>query len=693
MQCDPDGDLRAGARRQVRRQSHPRESAVRLALQHLPLCGSAAGPDRRAGSRVDRGSGMHRPTCPTSTSSAATMARMCSRQRSTSTIATSSNTRKAESGSETTCGSTARPVARVPHDSGQIAALPVCLRRCWRLVTDSEAAETIDGRVRDSLGRGRRQSRRRAGDAGADGRCRERLRCAGQLRMPAPAPGTLPAHRAGSGISARLVKPSPFRPAGLRPSKSCSGRRRCRRRSRLPPRVSSVDALRVAAQPVNVITADEIDGRVKTVVAQAVEGEAGVHLQRTSPTMAGMFVRGLTGNKVNVFVDGVRYSNGAQRGGVNTFLDLIEPDAPRDDRSRCADPSSAQYGSDALGGSIQFFSRPPARRPGGGRAGADSLGGAAAPAIASGGGAGVVGYTGPSLGVTGTFGGRRAGAIRTGERHRFARGGDALSRPPFRRADGRAAARHRVPSGRRHPCAPTGCRSRTPASSPSLHAHAPGRRQALRPAARRRRQPDLRPQRPVARSRSRRASSALGVGWFDHASFTYSFNSQREERVNQGGNGNPTRDDRPRAGADDRPRPAGDADQAAVAAPDADFGGDVTSKGSTSESFNVNPATGADLAAASARSRSARPSRRAACYAQTAFDAVPDACGSSARCAYGGARYRAERVGQPDRQRRAAVAGRCLSRRALTFRAGAVITPDDRWTFVGSSAAASARRT
>ena len=32
----------------------------------------------------------------------------------------------------------------------------------------------------------------------------------------------------------------------------------------------------------------------------------------------------------------------------------------------------------------------------------------------------------------------------------------------------------------------------------------------------------------------------LGAGWFDDASLTYSLNSQREERVNQGGNGNPT---------------------------------------------------------------------------------------------------------------------------------------------------------
>src|SRR4029453_3148410 len=107
------------------------------------------------------------------------------------------------------------------------------------------------------------------------------------------------------------------------------------------------------------VDGEKIAERVTTVVAQAVEGETGVHLQRTSTTMAGIFVRGLTGKKVNVFVDGVRYSNGAQRGGVNTFLDLIESDT-LDSIEVVRGPSSAQYGSDALGGSIQFYSRPPA---------------------------------------------------------------------------------------------------------------------------------------------------------------------------------------------------------------------------------------------------------------------------------------------------------------------------------------------
>src|SRR6185436_11957120 len=155
-------------------------------------------------------------------------------------------------------------------------------------------------------------------------------------------------------------------------------------------------------QPVNVISEDDVLIRARTIVAQVVEGETGVNLQRTSPGMAGIFVRGLTGNKVNVFVDGVRYSNGAQRGGVNTFLDLIEPDT-LESIEVLRGPSSAQYGSDALGGSIQFYSRPPAAGTLAGSRWRTSLSGAAGSGHRYGGGSGVVGYTAPSLGVTGSL--------------------------------------------------------------------------------------------------------------------------------------------------------------------------------------------------------------------------------------------------------------------------------------------------
>ncbi|HYP29864.1 MAG TPA: TonB-dependent receptor [Blastocatellia bacterium] len=108
-------------------------------------------------------------------------------------------------------------------------------------------------------------------------------------------------------------------------------------------------------QEVNIIDAREIDERAKTVTAQVAQEEVGVHLQRTSPTIAGVFVRGLTGNKVNVFIDGVRYSTSAARGGINTFLNLVES-SNLDSVEILRGSNSAQYGSDALGGSIQFLS-------------------------------------------------------------------------------------------------------------------------------------------------------------------------------------------------------------------------------------------------------------------------------------------------------------------------------------------------
>ena len=77
----------------------------------------------------------------------------------------------------------------------------------------------------------------------------------------------------------------------------------------------------------NVIGEEDIALRAKAVVAQAANEEVGLHLQRTSPTMGGIFVRGLTGTKVNVYVDGIRYTTAAQRGGVSTFLNLVDPAA------------------------------------------------------------------------------------------------------------------------------------------------------------------------------------------------------------------------------------------------------------------------------------------------------------------------------------------------------------------------------
>ena len=173
-----------------------------------------------------------------------------------------------------------------------------------------------------------------------------------------------------------------------------------------------VETAGATGQPVNVITAEEIADRAKVVVAQAVEQEVGVALQRTSPSMAGVFIRGLVGNKVNVFVDGVRYSNGAQRGGVNTFLDLIDAGG-LDGIEILRGPSSDQYGSDALGGSIQFLSKMPSFASAGTRVGG-SLAASGGTAHENVGGSGFASVMGAKTGLVATLSGRHTGLLRPG---------------------------------------------------------------------------------------------------------------------------------------------------------------------------------------------------------------------------------------------------------------------------------------
>ena len=118
-----------------------------------------------------------------------------------------------------------------------------------------------------------------------------------------------------------------------------------------------VDA-RSIDQRVNVIQERQILERATEVVAQVVDEEPGVNLQRTSPSLSAVFVRGLTGRNVGVYVDGVRYTTSAQRGGVGTFFSLIEPSA-LETVEVVRGPATSQYGSDVLGGVVNFISHSP----------------------------------------------------------------------------------------------------------------------------------------------------------------------------------------------------------------------------------------------------------------------------------------------------------------------------------------------
>ncbi len=119
-----------------------------------------------------------------------------------------------------------------------------------------------------------------------------------------------------------------------------------------------VQSLDQTTQQVNVIEERKLEQRAKSVLAQVGQEEPGLQLQRTSPTMGAIFVRGVTGAKVVTYVDGIRVSTATARGGVNTFFNLNNAGNLRAVEV-IRGPNSAQFGSDSIGGSVQLVSRTP----------------------------------------------------------------------------------------------------------------------------------------------------------------------------------------------------------------------------------------------------------------------------------------------------------------------------------------------
>lgn len=122
--------------------------------------------------------------------------------------------------------------------------------------------------------------------------------------------------------------------------------------------VGSAEETRNVPQPVNVISGDTIVQRATSVIAQAGKEEVGLNYQKTSPTLGAIVIRGLTGKNVVNYVDGVRYTHGGQRGGINTFLNLNDPSAFQAVEV-VRGPNGAQYGSDSLAGTVNLISKTP----------------------------------------------------------------------------------------------------------------------------------------------------------------------------------------------------------------------------------------------------------------------------------------------------------------------------------------------
>ena len=128
----------------------------------------------------------------------------------------------------------------------------------------------------------------------------------------------------------------------------------------------AVVATERSAQRVAVVPQTVLEERVTHALTEAATGEVGIGEQRTAPAMGSFFVRGLTGKNVSVYRDGIRYTTSAQRGGVSTFQNLVESSGLAAVEF-LRGPDSAQFGSDSIGGTVQLVSKAPAFSGGGRR--------------------------------------------------------------------------------------------------------------------------------------------------------------------------------------------------------------------------------------------------------------------------------------------------------------------------------------
>jgi outer membrane receptor protein involved in Fe transport len=425
-------------------------------------------------------------------------------------------------------------------------------------------------------------------------------------------------------------------------------------------------------QQVNVLDEVDIANRTKAVMAQAANEEVGLHLQRTSPTMAGFFVRGLTGAKVSVYVDGQRYSTAAARGGVSTFFDLVDP-AAVSGVEVLRGPSSAQYGSDSIGGSVQFITRTPHLSTAGSELhGSYALFGSSADAGF--GSSLTTTYSRPTFAVLGTVNGRRVNTTRAGDAtdsHNAIRRYFGLD-PGFVLDDGRLPDTAFTQYGGMLKALWTPSAAARVVASYTRSQQDGGKRYDQLLGGDGNLIADLR---NLMLDRASVRYERSGLGLFDSLSIGYSLNSQREERVNQGGTGNP------RAAVNhEYERTTVHGLQASLGKTFTrhvlQLGADGYFERVTAPSFAFSPVTGTTTVRRGRVPDGARY-RSEGVYLQDVFEAIPGRLQLVGNLRWSGAQYEVQAADSP------IVNGQPLwpdddqDFSSVTFRAGAVLTLSD----------------
>jgi outer membrane receptor protein involved in Fe transport len=109
---------------------------------------------------------------------------------------------------------------------------------------------------------------------------------------------------------------------------------------------------------ISTTTRADIDARPYQLLPEVLGEEPGILVQQTTTAQASPMIRGFTGQSNVYLLDGVRLNTSAWRTGPSQYVSWLDPGVvERIDVVR--GPGSVQYGSDALGGTINVLSSVP----------------------------------------------------------------------------------------------------------------------------------------------------------------------------------------------------------------------------------------------------------------------------------------------------------------------------------------------
>ncbi len=120
----------------------------------------------------------------------------------------------------------------------------------------------------------------------------------------------------------------------------------------------AVESADTSAQLVSAKDASEFRARPLATLGNALQSLPGVLVQQSTAGQASPFLRGLTGYQVLNLIDGVRFNNATFRSGPNQYLAFVEP-SQAERVEALLGPAGVQYGSDALGGTINVLTAAP----------------------------------------------------------------------------------------------------------------------------------------------------------------------------------------------------------------------------------------------------------------------------------------------------------------------------------------------